>query len=94
MDTWESYMAPLTGSSHHSLIIGPMRVSLLFDKPARSYYCRSCGCSFLVCNNSVVAFDEDGKPSVIKKSSDGFDPFSEEYCPHPQPSAPGRAVRM
>jgi hypothetical protein len=92
MDTLESYLAPLTSDSHHSLVIGPMRVSPLFDKPARSYYCRSCGCSFLVCNNSVVAFDENGKPSVIKKSSDGIDAFAAGYCRQGQLFAPRRSL--
>jgi len=88
MDTWESYLAPLTTSSHHSLVIGPMRDSPWFDKPARSYYCRSCNWSFLVGKNKVVAFDGNGRPSVIHRSSEQFDSFSAGYCPHRELSAP------
>jgi hypothetical protein len=84
MKLWESPAAALKGrplSSRHEFVIGPLRESNLFPRKARTYYCRLCKWSFLVCGSRVAVVDGDGWPIVGEESFKQFNTFEAGPCP-------------
>ena len=77
----EKSAARESASLRHDFVIGPLRYSELFGRPARLYYCVRCKWSFLVGGSKVVVLDEHQKPIVGEESLRRFNSLAKGPCP-------------
>jgi hypothetical protein len=76
-----TWLIPRNKNLRHDFLIGPLAVSPIVARRARTYHCVRCKWSFLVCESRIAALDENGNPISGNEGRRRFKTFGDGPCP-------------